>query len=205
MINFKWRHFEKDIILMSIRWYVAYSLSYRDIEELMNERGISVDHTTVNRWVMTYSEKLESIFQSRHKKTPGRSWRMDETYLKIKGKWSYLYRAVDKEGATVDFFLSEKRDKKAAKLFFEKAMSYSGKPKKVTIDKSGSNQSALVAINNELPENKEIEVRQIKYLNNRVEQDHRSVKRITDPMMGFKAFHSAKATLAGIEPNFITC
>jgi len=169
---------------MSIRWYV---------------RDIKVDHSTVNRWVMTYSQKLKSAFQSCHKKTPGRSWCMDETYVKVKGKWSSLYRAVNKEGDTVDFFLSEKRHKKAAKPFFEKAISYSSKPEKVIIDNSDSNQSALVAINNELSENKKIKVRQIKYLNNRVEQDHCSVKRITNPMMGFKAFHLVKTTLSGIK------
>ena len=138
---------------MSIRWYIAYSLSYRNIEELMAERGVSVDHSTINRWVINYSQKLEAVFQRYYKKTPGNSWRMDETYIKINGKWSYLYRAVDKTGNTVDFFLSENRDKKAAKRFFSKAIGYNGKPEKVTIDKSGSNKSALDSINNGLSEN----------------------------------------------------
>jgi len=90
MVNFKWRHFEKDMILMSIRWYIAYSLSYRNIEELMAERGVKVDHSTVNRWVIAYSQRLEAAFQRHHKKTPGSSWRMDETYIKVKGSWNYL-------------------------------------------------------------------------------------------------------------------
>jgi putative transposase len=109
MISFKWRHFKQEIILMLVRWYVAYSLSYRDIEELALERGLKVDHSTVNRWVIDYSPQLEESFRQHHKRPVGMSWRMDETYIKVKGKWVYLYRAVDKEGKTVDFRLSEQR------------------------------------------------------------------------------------------------
>ena len=206
MISFKCRHFQKQIILKAVRWYVAYSLSYRDIEELMQERGINVDHSTINRWVIKYAPQLEFEFRKQHKKQVGSSWRMDETYVKIKGKWCYLYRAVDKSGATIDFYLSEKRDKKAAKFFFEKAISSNGLPEKVTIDKSGSNKSALRSLNLILiflsvlcGKILTILVRDIKYLNNMVEQDHRFIKRIIKPMKGFKAFNSAKATIAGIE------
>lgn len=199
MISFKGRQFKKTIILMSVRWYVAYALSYRNIEEMMAERGVHVDHSTINRWVINYSPKLEAEFASHYKRNVGSSWRMDETYIKIKGQWNYLYRAVDKSGATVDFMLSKNRDKKAAKRFFSKAIGSSEKPEKVTIDKSGSNNAALISINKDLDENAKIEIRQIKYLNNIVEQDHRFIKRITKPMMGFKAFHSARATLIGIE------
>ena len=199
MISFKGRQFKKTIILMSVRWYVAYALSYRNIEELMAERGVLVDHSTINRWVINYSPKLEAEFTSHYKRNVGSSWRMDETYIKIKGQWNYLYRAVDKSGATIDFMLSKNRDKKAAKRFFSKAISSSEKPEKVTIDKSGSNNAALISINKDLDENAKIEIRQIKYLNNIVEQDHRFIKRITKPMMGFKAFHSASAILIGIE------
>jgi len=122
---------------MSVRWYLAYSLSYRNIEELMAERGVKVDHSTLNRWVIKYSAKLETVFTKRYKKSVGSSWRMDETYVKVKGEWCYLYRAVDKTGSTIDFMLSKTRDKKAAKRFFIKAIGYSEKPKKITIDKSG--------------------------------------------------------------------
>jgi len=191
---------------MAVRWYVAYPLSYRNIEELMAERGVKVDHSTLNRWVIKYAPQLEDVFRKNHKSQVGSSWRMDETYIKIKGEWTYLYRAVDKEGKTIDFYLSKKRDKKAAKTFFKKAIGTNGFPNKVTIDKSGANKAGVDSINLVLallfmmfgifiP----ILVRQIKYLNNIIEQDHRAVKRITKPMMGFKAFHSAQATLAGIE------
>ena len=206
MISFKWRHFKKDIILMAVRWYVAYALSYRDIEELMLERGVEVDHSTLNRWVIKYAPLLEHAFRNKYKKTVGSSWRMDETYVKIKGDWKYLYRAVDKDGDTIDFMLAEKRDKKAAKSFFKKAIGTHGLPEKVTIDKSGSNKSALNSINLILSVLSvlcgvflRIFVRDIKYLNNIVEQDHRGIKRIIKPMMGFKSFVSAEATLSGIE------
>lgn len=184
---------------MAIRWYVAYALSYRNIEELMAERGVNVDHSTINRWVIRYSPDLENNFRKKYKRATGSSWRMDETYIKIKGQWFYLYRAVAKDGETIDFTLSEKRDEASAKAFFTKAVNASGKPEKVTIDKSGTNNAALKLLNKNLKEEDKIEIRQIKYLNNIVEQDHRFIKRITKPMMGFKSFESAQATLAGIE------
>ena len=197
-MNFKGSHFPKDIILMSVRWYVSYPLSYRQVEELMEERGIDVDHATVNRWVVKHSPSLELTF--RQSKNPvGKSWKMDETYIKVKGEWVYYYRAVDKEGKTIDFFLSRTRDTGAAKAFFEKAIGSSGCPEKVNIDKSGANLAGLGLINQALPEDKKITVRQVKYLNNRVEQDHRAIKRITKPMLGFKSFLCAAATLSGIE------
>jgi len=149
---------------------------------------------------------LEEAFRKRCKRPVGISWRMDETYIKVKGQWVYLYRAVDKEGKTVDFMLSEKRDEPAARAFFEKAIGSNGFPDKVTMDKSGANKAGMDTINLHLALLfmlggifMQITVRQIKYLNNIVEQDHRFVKKITKPMKGFKAFHSAEATLSGIE------
>jgi transposase-like protein len=183
---------------MGIRWYVAYPLSYRHVEELMEERGIELDHATVNRWVVKYSPGLERKFR-KYKKAIGKSWRMDETYIKVKGEWVYYYRAVDKEGQTIDFFLSRTRDTQAAQAFFEKAIGSSGQPEKVNIDKSGANLAGLEAVNNGLPEGQKITIRQVKYLNNMVEQDHRGIKRITKPMLGFKSFICAAATLTGIE------
>jgi putative transposase len=206
MISFKWRHFQKEVILLMVRWYLSYSLSYRDIEEMMLERGIDVDHSTIHRWVIHYSPLLEDEFRKNRKQKVGSSWRMDETYIKIKGVWHYLYRAVDKAGNTIDFMLSKRRDESATIAFFVKAIGLSGLPEKVTIDKSGSNNAGLNAINLQLIIFSllgcvlmQMTIRQIKYLNNIVEQDHRGIKRITNPMMGFKAFNSAEATLSGIE------
>ena len=121
------------------------------------------------------------------------------TYIKLNGKWVYLYRAVDKEGDTVDFLLRAKRDAMAAKAFFRKAFKENGRPDKVTVDKSGSNKAALDSFNKDVAEEEKIEIRQIKYLNNICEQDHRFIKKRTRPMLGFKNFHSAKATISGIE------
>ena len=205
-IEFRQRHFEKNIILLAVRWYLSYSLSYRDIEEMILERGIQVDHSTINRWVIHYSPLLEDNFRKKFKRQTGFSWRMDETYIKIKGKWHYLYRAVDKNGDTVDFMLSSSRDEPAAKAFFTKSIGSNGIPEKITIDKSGANLAGLNAINFQIAilallgfSIIQIQIRQMKYLNNIIEQDHRGVKRITNPMMGFKAFYSAEATLSGIE------
>ena len=136
MVEFKGRWFAKEIILQCIRWHLAYKLSYRNLEEMMAERGISVDHSTIQRWVVRYSPELEEEFR-RGKRAVGGSWRVDETYIKVKGTWKYLYRAVDKEGKTVDFLLRAKRDTVAAYRFFLKAMRSSGVPEKITIDKSG--------------------------------------------------------------------
>lgn len=160
---------------------------------------MTVDHSTINRWVVKYSPRLEAEFSKRRKRNVGSSWRMDETYVKIKGQWHYLYRAVDKSGATIDFMLSKNSDKRAAERFLNKAIGYSGTPGKMTVDKSGSNNAALKSINKGLDVGEKIKIRQIKYLNNIVESDHRFIKRITKPMMGFKAFHSANATLLGVE------
>ena len=188
--------FPLDVILVCIRWYAAYPLSYRHLEEMMEERGIEVDHSSINRWAIRFLPLLEKVFR-KHKRPAGRSWRMDETYIKVKGVWKYLYRAVDKQGQTVDFLLSAKRDKEAARRFFDKAMQHNDDPETVTLDKSVANKAAMDDINadRDIP----IQVRQVKYLNNIVEQDHRAVKRITRPMLGFKAFQSAKSVIAGIE------
>jgi transposase-like protein len=196
MIEFKGSHFEREVILWGVRWYVAYPISYRQLEEMMEERGVEVDHATLNRWVVKYVPLLDQQFCAR-KRAVGLSWRMDETYVKVKGSWKYLYRAVDKAGGTVDFLLTAKRDRKAALRFLRKAIGRHGVPEKITIDKSGANTAAIESYNAE--REMDIEIRQIKYLNNIVEQDHRAVKRVTRPMLGFKSFRSAAATLAGVE------
>ena len=194
--HFKGRHFQHDMILQSIRWYLAYALSYRDIEEMMAERGFSVDHSTINRWGLHYSPQLEAAFR-RKKKRVGIRWRMDESYSTVKGQWKYYYRAIDKQGNTIDFLLTATRDSQAALRFLKKAIKENGKPSLVNIDQSGANNAGLKQWNRN--HNKRIKIRQCKYLNNIIEQDHRRIKRLTRPMLGFKNFPTAQQTLAGIE------
>jgi putative transposase len=186
----------RDIILTCVRWYLAYPLSYRQVEELMEERGVSVDHATINRWVLKYSPQLEATFH-RRKRPGGRSWRMDETSIRIKGEWRYLYRAVDKTGQTIDVLLTEHRDTEAALRFLRQAIGRHGIPETITIDGSDTNEAAIKRDNEE--HGTHIVIRQVKYLNNIVEQDHRAVKRVTRPMLGFKSFEAAQSTLVGIE------
>ncbi len=195
-VSFKGAHFPQDIILMGVRWYLAYPLSTRHVEELMLEHGVHVDHSTINRWVVKYSPQLEEAFHCRKRKV-WIIWRMDETYIKVKGQWRYLYRAVDKTGQTIDFLLTEERDEEAAKRFLTKAIRRNGVPEKITIDGSAANEAAIKSYNAEY--GTAIEIRKIKYLNNIVEQDHRAVKRVTRPMLGFKSFDAAQLTLVGVE------
>jgi len=195
-VSFKGAHFPQDIILTGVRWYVAYPLSTRNVEELMRERGVHVDHSTINRWVIKYSPQLEDAFH-RRKRPVWVSWRMDETYIRIKGEWRYLYRAVDKYGQTIDFLLTEHRDTEAALRFLTKAIRRHRVPETITIDGSEANEAAIKRYNEE--HGTAIIIRQVKYLNNIVEQDHRGVKRVTRPMLGFKSFDAAQGTLAGIE------
>jgi putative transposase len=196
MVSFKGAHFVRDMILTCVRWYLAYPLSYRQVEELMEERGVSVDHATINRWVLKYRPPLEATFH-RLKRSVGRSWRMDETYIRVKGEWRYLYRAVDKQGQTIDFLLTERRDERAAMRFLIQAIRRHGVPETITIDGSDANAAAIRRYNEE--HGTTIIIRQVKYLNNIIEQDHRSVKRVTRPMFGFTSFNAAQGTLAGIE------
>jgi putative transposase len=189
-------HYPLEVMLTCVRWYVAYPLSLRHLEEMMAERGIAVDHSTVHRWAIKLLPVLEKAFR-RCKRAVGKSWRMDETYVKVRGEWRYLYRAVDKEGNTVDFLLRARRNKAAAQRYFEKSIRQNGVPETVTIDKSGANLAALHAVNAE--RDTPIKIRQVKYLNNVVEQDHRAIKRITRPMLGFKDFRCARIILSGIE------
>ena len=189
-------HYPLEIMLVCVRWYAAYPLSLRNLEEMMAERGVAVDHATVHRWALKILPVLAKVFR-RRKRPVGRSWRMDETYIKVGGHWKYLYRAVDKLGQTVDFLLTAKRDCGAARRFFERAIDLHEVPEKITIDKSGANTAAVHGLIDD--SGLAIELRQCKYLNNLVEQDHRAIKRRTRPMLGFKDFHSAAKIITGIE------
>lgn len=189
-------HYPLDVMLLCVRWYAAYALSLRDLEEMMAERGVEVDPATVHRWALKVLPVLVKVFR-RRKRPVGRSWRMDETYIRVGGQWKYLYRAVDKLGHTVDFLLTAKRDHAAARRFFERAIGLHDVPEKITIDKSGANTAAVHSMIAD--SGVEIELRQSKYLNNLIEQDHRAVKRRTRSMLGFKDFHCAAKLIAGIE------
>jgi IS6 family transposase len=179
---FKWRHFQADIILLRVRWYFRYPLSYRDMEEMMLERGLHIDHTTIYRWVLCYAPELEKRCRS-HLKATNDSWRIDETYVKVKKGWMYLYRAVDSEGNTLEFLLSPRHDAEAAKRFFAKALAapHNGTPRVITVDKNAAYPKAF------------------KYLNNLVEQDHRFMKRLVKLGMGFFSFQTVWRTLQGYE------
>jgi putative transposase len=168
----------------------------RNLEEMMAERGVSVDHSPVRRWAIKLLPVLEKAFR-RRKHLVCKNWRVDETYIKVKGHWKYLYRAVDKVGNTIDFLLRAHRDKAAARRYFEKSIAQNGEPETVTIDKSGANLAALEAINAE--RETPIRIRQTKYLNNIIDQDHRAIKRRTRPMLGFKNFRCARILPGGIE------
>ncbi|EAQ24895.1 IS6 family transposase [Roseovarius sp. 217] len=201
MVDFKGAHYPKLVILFAVFFYLRYPVSYRDLEEIMHERGVDVDHATMNRWVVRYSPLIAAQAQTKKRPT-AKSWRMDETYIKVKGKWMYHYRAVDRNGQTLDFMLSERRDKPAARRFFRRAIGTNGVPDRIVIDKSGANLAGLEAVDVILKftgTGETIKILQVKYLNNILEQDHRFIKRITGRMLGFKAFHSASATLEGIE------
>ena len=199
---FKWRHFEAEIILLCVRWYLRYALSYRDLEEMMAERGLTVDHTTIYRWVQRYAPELEKRCRP-HLKDRNDSWKVDETYIKVKKVWLYLYRAVDSEGNTIEFFFSPTRDAEAAKCFFVKVLHSSvgstpqGCPSKenipqpttsaastitpsalrvINVDKNAAYPKAIADLKAAgiLPE--QVELRQVKYLNNLIEQDHRFIQ-----------------------------
>jgi IS6 family transposase len=197
---FKWRHFQADIILCAVRWYLRYALSYRDVKELLRERGVSVDHTTIFRWVQHYAPELDKRCRP-HLNSTNDSYRVDETYIKIKKQWYYLYRAIDSTGATLDFMLSAMRDADAAERFFRQVLqaSHTLPPRVITVDKHAAYPPAFEALQQEgmLPES--CLLRPCKYLNNVIEQDHRFVKRRVNPGLGFGSFATALRTIQGYE------
>ena len=202
---FKGRHFDRSVILLCVRWYLAYNLSLRNLEEMMAERGVSVDHATIHRWTLRYAPELLERFNRRKRAVTGR-WHVDETYVKVRGQWRYLYRAIDSNGDTVEFWFSERRNLAAAKRFLRKALERHGRPERIVIDGSQTNREAILSCDTaDRPRDrsrrqlKPIRIRQSAYLNNRIEQDHRAVKRRVRPMLGFKSVASARAILGGIE------
>jgi transposase, IS6 family len=197
---FKGRQFTGEVILWAVRWYLMFPISYRDLELMLQDRGVSVDHTTVFRWVRSYAAELEKRIRP-HLRMSNSSWRVDETYVKLKGRWTYLYRAVDSRGQTIDFLLSAKRDAAAAKRFFRKALTqpHTVNPRTITVDKNPAYPKAIVEMQQAAELWRACRLRQVKYLNNIVEQDHRRVKRLTRPGLGFGRFWTARRTLAGFE------
>ena len=202
MSDFKWRHYHGEIILGCVRWYCKYGISYRDLEEMMLERGFGVDHTTLYRWVQHYAPEMEKRLRWYWKPSMGHSWRVDETYVKVKGKWAYLYRAVDKSGATIDFYLSSTRDAKAAKKFLAKALKSiktSKHPDSINTDKAPAYSVAITELKAEGKCPPDTAHRQVKYLNNIIESDHGKLKRLIKPTLGFKSMKTAYATIKGFE------
>jgi transposase, IS6 family len=197
---FKWRHFLPDVILLNVRWYSRYSLSYRDLEEMMLERGVEVDHTTIFRWVQAYAPELDKRLRP-HLISTNDSWKVDETYIKVKGAWKYLYRAIDSKGNTLDFMLSAKRDASSAKRFFKTVLksAWTVMPRVINVDKNPAYPSALKDLKAEETMPEATELRQVKYLNNLIEQDHRFIKRRTNPGIGFGSFNIARRTIQGYE------
>ena len=197
---FKWRHYEAEIILTCVRWYLRYALSYRDLAEMMMERGLGVVHTSILRWVQEYAPEIDKRSRP-HLKKSNDSWRVDETYVKVRGKWMYLYRAVDSSGQTLDFQLNETRSTRAAKRFFKKMLgsAHVSVPRVINVDQNAAYPGAVNDLKQEglLPDGSEL--RPVKYLNNIVEQDHRFIKRRVKPGLGFFSYPTAWRTLQGYE------
>ena len=197
---FKGRQFTAEVILWAVRWYLPFPISYRDLERMLSDRGVQVDHTTLFRWIQAYAPELDKRVRLHLRMTNG-SWRVDETYIRVKGEWLYLYCAVDAAGQTIDFLLSVKRDATAAKRFFRKALKqpHTVSPRTITVDKNAAYPVATKAMKRAGELWRFAKLRQVKFLNNIVEQDHRRIKRLARPGLGFKSFVSASQTIAGYE------
>src|SRR5215213_79100 len=198
--EFKGRRFTAEVILWAVRWYLMFPVSYRDLEFMLQDRGVEVDHTTVFRRIQAYAPEIEKRIRPHLRPSTG-SWRVDETYVKVKGRWTYLYRAVDSRGRTIDFLLSAKRDAEAAKRFFRKALGqpHTADPRTITVDKNPAYPRAVAEMKDDGELGRFSRLRQRKFLNNIVEQDHRRVKRLVRPGLGFGSFRTARRTLAGYE------
>jgi transposase-like protein len=197
---FKGRQFMAEIILWAVRWYLQFPISYRDLERMFLDRGLQVDHTTLFRWIQAYAPELEKRIRPDLRRTNG-SWRVDETYIRVRGEWVYLYRAVNARGQTIDFLLSPRRDAASARRFFRKALKrpHTVNPRTITVDKNAANPIAAKAMKRDGELWRFTKLRQVKFLNNIVEQDHRRIKRLVRPGLGFKSFVTASKTIAGYE------
>jgi transposase-like protein len=197
---FKGRQFTAEVILWAVRWYLQFPVSYRDLERMLADRGVSVDHTTLFRWIQAYAPELDKRLRPHLRPTTG-SWRVDETYLRVKGRWMYLHRAVDARGQAIDFLLGAKRDAAAARRFFRKALNqpHTVNPRRITVDKNAAYPCATKVMKKAGELWRFSKLRQARYLNNIVEQDHRRIKRLVRPGLGFQSFHTARRTLAGYE------
>jgi len=196
---FEGRHFDSAITILCVRWHLRFKLSFRDLVEMMAKRDLLMTHTTIMRWVHHYASEFERRW-NRFARPAGPSWRVDGTYVKIRGEWVYLYRAVDRQGMTVDCCLSTKQDVAAAKAFFRKAMNGRGStPRTVTLDGYAASHCAVYETKAEGQMPLGAKLRSLKYLNNLIKQDHRGVKLRIGPMLGFKRFRTSAVTIAGIE------
>ena len=193
------RRFSAETIELCVRWYITYRLSYRDLVAMVAERGIAVSHTTILRWVLRYVPEFEKRW-ARYARPVNASWRMDETAVSVRGGKHYLYRAVDRQGKSVEHLLCADRSRDAAQAFFRKAVVNATEwPRTVNLDGNLASHLALRMLGEEDPRWQGVVVRNRRYLNNVVEQDHRAIKSRCAPMLGFKSFGSAAITLAGIE------
>jgi transposase-like protein len=178
---------------MAVRWYLMFPISHRDLELMLQERGVDIAHTTIFRWIQAYAPELERRLRPHLRKSKG-SWRVNETYVRVKDRWMYLYRAVDSRGQTIDFLLSARRDAEAAKRFFRKALGqpHTVNPRTITVDKNPAYPCATAEMKADSKLCRFAQVRQCKFLNNIVEQDYRRVKRQVRPGLGFGSFHTAR-------------
>jgi transposase, IS6 family len=197
---FRGFRFPAEVILWAVRWYLQFPLSYRDLERMLADRGVEADHVSLYRWVQRFAPELERRLR-RHLRPCRGPWHIDETYVRVGGEWRYLYRAVDGTGQTIDFLLSAKRDKKAARRFLRRALGRDNtrNPRTIVTDRLTSYPGALREMKRAGELWRFTRHRRGRWLNNMVEQDHRRIKRRTGPMLGFQSFRTARRTLAGVE------
>jgi transposase-like protein len=197
---FKRRRFPVEIILLCVRWYCKYGISYRDLAEMMQERGVEVDPSTIFRWVQRYAPEIEKRVRQ-HQGFRSGSWRVDETYVRVGGRWQYLFRAVDKHGQLIDFMLSDRRNTRAAYRFLRKVIKMMSDypPSSITTDKLASYPKAIRRLQSEGLLSKDVEHRTSKYLTNVIEADHGALKRVIRPTRGFQRMRTASATIRGFE------